>query len=278
MKRQKYFAMVAAFVIAITSVGAVMAQRGRWYRDDDITTDRRGVPRWDVEPRFEKDAFTFARVRYESYGGRGWGGGGWRTDYPDSDLNFSLRFQQLTSMKVNPDPVVVELSDEEVMDYPFLYMIEPGSLVFNEAEVEGLRRYCANGGFLMVDDFWGDAQYENLRRELKRVFPNRDPFEVPLSHEIFHCVYDLKEKPQVPASSARPICLPTEKSEPGNAAGMVAILERPITWRSPMMKTGSWSFFATTRIWATAGKKRAKTSGTSTSSRSRRPTRWESTS
>ena len=54
----------------------------------------------------------------------------------------------------------------------------------------------------MVDDFWGDSQYDNLAYELKRVFPDRDAFEVPLSHEIFHNVYDLKEKPQVPAINA----------------------------------------------------------------------------
>ncbi|MGB7325674.1 MAG: DUF4159 domain-containing protein [Rubripirellula sp.] len=202
MKRNRFLAAVVSGGLVIATVGAAVAQRNRWYRDDDITTDRRGVPRWDVDPNFENDAFTFARVRYESYGGYGRRGGGWRTDYPDSDLNFSLRLQQLTSMKVNPDPVVVELTDDNLFDYPFLYMIEPGALVFNEAEVEALRRYCYNGGFVMVDDFWGDDQYENLRRELKRVFPDREAAEVPLSHEIFHCVYDMKEKPQVPAIGA----------------------------------------------------------------------------
>jgi hypothetical protein len=51
----------------------------------------------------------------------------------------------------------------------------------------------------MVDDFWGDAQYENFYRQIKRVFPDREPEELPLSHEIFQCVYRLKEKPQVPS-------------------------------------------------------------------------------
>lgn len=188
-------------IVVIASMACVAyAQRGRWYRGgDDISTDRRGVPTWEVDPNFKDDVFTFVRVRYDSYGGYGRGGGGWRTDYPDSDLNFSLRLQQLTTMKVNPDPIVLELTDDKLLDYPFLYMIEPGALVFNDAEVEALRRYCTNGGFMMVDDFWGDSQYQNLASELKRVFPDRDPVEVPLSHEIFHCVYDLKEKPQVPS-------------------------------------------------------------------------------
>ena len=61
-----------------------------------------------------------------------------------------------------------------------------------------LRRYLLNGGFLMVDDFWGDDEWENFYEEIKRVFPDREPVELPLDHPIFHCVYHLKEKPQVP--------------------------------------------------------------------------------
>tara|TARA_A100001391_G_C5035410_1_gene269455 strand:+ start:281 stop:1141 length:861 start_codon:yes stop_codon:yes gene_type:complete len=189
-------------VLAMLLSGVAAAQRG-WWRDG-ISSERNGVPDWEVDEDFKGDLFTFVRIKYESYGGRGRGrgGGGWRTDYRDSDLNFSLRLQQLTTLKVNPEPKVLELTDKELFDYPFIYIIEPGSLMFNEAEVAALRRYCLNGGFLMVDDFWGDSQYENLRQELQRVFPDRTPQEVPLSHEIFHCVYDLKEKPQVPAINA----------------------------------------------------------------------------
>ena len=196
-KRSVIFSLsLAMFVLA----GIAMAQRGNWNRyRQGRQDDRNGVPEWDVNEEYPGDLFTFARIKYDSYGGRGWGGGGWRTDYRDSDLNFSLRLQQLTTLKVNPEPVVLELTDEKLFDYPFIYIIEPGSLVFSQAEVEALRRYCFNGGFLMVDDFWGESQYDNLARELMRVFPDRQPTEVPLEHEIFHCVYDLKEKPQVPA-------------------------------------------------------------------------------
>jgi hypothetical protein len=61
-----------------------------------------------------------------------------------------------------------------------------------------LRRYLLNGGFLMVDDHWGVAEYENFHTELLRLFPNREPVELPLEHPIFHCVFDLKAKPQIP--------------------------------------------------------------------------------
>ncbi len=192
--------LIVLGTVTFLLAGIAVAQRGyRSYRGYRDPTDRGGVPDWEIDANFKHDLFTFVRIQYDSYGGWGRGGGGWSTDWRDSDLNFSLRLQQLTSLKVNPEPIILRLTDEELFNYPFIYIIEPGALVFSEEEVRALRRYCLNGGFLMVDDFWGDSQYENLRLELKRVFPDRDPFEVPLSHEIFHCVYDMKEKPQVPA-------------------------------------------------------------------------------
>ena len=74
-------------------------------------------------------------------------GGGWDTDYPDSDFNFSFRLQQLTSLKVNPNPIILRLTDDELFDYPFIYMIEPGELVFSEDEVAALRNICSTAAF-----------------------------------------------------------------------------------------------------------------------------------
>jgi hypothetical protein len=197
-----FFALSFSFLSVITIAFAQMWQGGRggrWRQRDWTNVDRGDVPRWETEKKFEKDLFTFARIKYESYGYRG---GRWATDFPDSDLNFSLRLQQLTSLKVNPDPVVIELTDPKLFDYPFVYMIEPGDLYFSDEEVAALRRYCLNGGFMMVDDFWGDEEWQNFESQIKRVFPDREIVEVPLEHEIFHCVYDLKEKPQVPSINA----------------------------------------------------------------------------
>jgi hypothetical protein len=188
----------------------VLAQRYRSQRYFD-ETDRAGVPTWESDPRFIHDTFTFVRIRYDSHGYRR-GGGGWATDFRDADLNFSLRLQQLTSLKVNPDPIILELTDPRLFDYPFIYIIEPGALTFSPEEGKALRRYCLNGGFLMVDDFWGDEEYENFRQEILQVFPDRDPQEVPLEHEIFHCVYDLKEKPQLPSIHA---------AEAGRSSGVI---------------------------------------------------------
>ena len=105
----------------------------------------------------------------------------------------------MTSLKVDPQGKILELTDPALFDYPFIYLIEPGTLEFAEAEVESLRRYLLAGGFLMVDDFWGEAEWANFAHEMRRVFPDREPVELPLEHPIFHCVYDLKAKPQVPS-------------------------------------------------------------------------------
>lgn len=193
--------ILALLLTAIFSMALTAQQWGRRGRSSEWqSVGRNGVPTWEVDKPFSKDLFTFVRIKYDSGGyGYGRGGGGWATDFRDSELNFTLRLQQLTSMKVDPEPIVLELTDPKLFDYPFIYIIEPGALMFHTEEVVALRRYLLNGGFLMVDDFWGDDQYHNFYQEIKRVFPDREPAEVPLEHEIFHCVYDLKEKPQLPS-------------------------------------------------------------------------------
>ncbi|MCP4261837.1 MAG: DUF4159 domain-containing protein [Planctomycetes bacterium] len=205
MIKSKWF--IILFIVACVGVSLVFAQRyyNRRY------SGRRGVPDWEPDKDFSRDVFTFVRIRYSSgYGGRGYRGGygrgsrggDWATDYPDSDLNFSFRLHQLTSMEVNPDGLVLELTDPRLYDYPFIYIVEPGNLVFSEEEVKILRNYLFNGGFLMVDDFWGEDEWYNFYYEIKRVFPNREPKELSLTHPIFHAVFDLKEKPQIPSIGA----------------------------------------------------------------------------
>ncbi len=186
-------------VLLMISLGGVLIANPQWGRRsrDWREVGRQGVPTWEVEQKFGKDVFTFVRIKYDSSGYRR--GNGWSTDFRDSELNFSLRLQQLTTIKVNPEPIVLELTDPKLFDYPFIYIIEPGGLMFHPEEVTALRKYLLNGGFLMVDDFWGDEEYDNFYQEIKRVFPDREPVDVPLEHEIFQCVYPLNEKPQLPS-------------------------------------------------------------------------------
>lgn len=222
-------------IVVVVAGTATLAQR---YYDRRGYDDRRGVPTWQNDKEFSQDIFTFVRIRYSSgYGGRGYGGGpygrggrrggygrgygpsggSWATDFPDSDFNFSYRLHQLTAMEVNPNGAILELTDPNLVNYPFIYMLECGRLVFNDAEVEALRRYLLNGGFLMVDDFWGEAEWDNFYEEIKRVFPDREPVELGIDHPIFHMVFDLKEKPQIPsinvALAGRPYGITWERED-----------------------------------------------------------------
>ena len=289
-RRLTLFAFLGVLTIAATvSFGQRFGGRSRT-PPGVIPDDRAGVPNWNVDEQFKKDVFTFVRIEYDSfgggrgrrggfgdYGGRGWAR--WATDFPDSDLNFSFRLQQLTSLKVNPDPIAMRVTDERLCDYPFIYIIEPGNLSFSEEECVALRRYLLNGGFLMVDDFWGEYARQNFLQQMKRVFPEPqyEPEELPLDHEIFRCVYPLKEKPQVPSIHT-----------PGNSWNQGVTTGR--TSRGPgsetvhymginddkgrLMRDYRWA----TPTLVTAGNGKARTRSISMSSRKRSLIQWVSTS
>ena len=161
----------------------------------EVPSHSTDTPVWTNPAGFAKDVFTFVRVRRQRGNGPG---GSWTTDTPDSDLNLSYRLQQMTSMKVSPDGWYLKLTDKELADYPFIYMVEPGSLYLTEEEVVALRKYLLNGGFLMLDDFWGDSEWANAAHVLKQVFPERSFAELPLDHPIYHCVFQINSKGQVP--------------------------------------------------------------------------------
>jgi Domain of unknown function (DUF4159) len=181
-------------ILSMLVAATVYAQRGgRGWRGSAVP-DRSEFPTWEIQSDFERDVFTFARIRYTPYYHRGWD-----ADYPDADWNLSLRLQQMTSLQVNPNSVVIELTDPSLYDYPFVFMSAPYSVIYTESEVVALRRYLLNGGFLMCDEFWGTIQWAHFYQQMKRVLPECEPRELPLCHEIFHNVYDFKELPQATA-------------------------------------------------------------------------------
>jgi hypothetical protein len=152
------------------------------------------TPSWTNAPGFNKDVFTFVRVIRDQmpWGSGSRSAGRWITDFPDSDLNLSFRLQQVTSMKVDPDGRVLRLTDPDLFNHPWIYMVEPGSLLLRDEEVPILRKYLLNGGVLMADDFWGQVQWSVFERQIKRVLPEREFVELPMDHPLFHCVFDLK--------------------------------------------------------------------------------------
>jgi Domain of unknown function (DUF4159) len=150
--------------------------------------------------------FNFCRAVYTS-GRREAGGQGWSTDYPDAELNFSIRLSELTKTRVSkdshgtPDHVVVRLTEDALYQCPYLHMEDVGTASFTEAEVRGLRSYLLKGGFLWVDDYWGSRAWQNWASQLARVLP---PSEYPvqdlaLDHPVFRMMFDVHELPQIPS-------------------------------------------------------------------------------
>jgi hypothetical protein len=174
------------------------------------------VPEWSGHADFPEDAFSFARLMYSGYGRR-WGRDDrrWTTDFPEAELNLSFRLEQLTSLRANPNPVSLRIEARALERYPFVYMVEPGRLALTQEEARDLRDYLLNGGFLMVDDFWGEDEWAHFYSEFRLVFPELPPGlpqstegaetpvvtmrELPVEHPIFNFVFELEEKPQIPA-------------------------------------------------------------------------------
>jgi hypothetical protein len=160
----------------------------------EVESHSRGTPNWTNAVGFEQDVFTFVRIRFDRASTGSRRAGHWYTDFPDSDLNLSFRLQQMTSLKVDPNGRVLNLTDPELFNYPFIYMVEPGRLLLKDEEVPILRRFLLSGGVLMADDFWGEVQWEGFHRQIKRVLPEpeREFVDLDMTNEIFHCVFDLR--------------------------------------------------------------------------------------
>ncbi len=158
----------------------------------EIASHSTGTPEWTNAPEFAHDVFTFVRLIRDRDPLGPPTAGEWITDFPDSDMNISFRLQQMTSIKVDPNGRVLRITDQDLFRYPFIYTVEPGGLLLRDEEVPILRRYLSNGGFLMVDDFWGEWQWKAFAAQIERVFPNGKWVDLPMEHPIFHCVFDLK--------------------------------------------------------------------------------------
>ncbi len=129
--------------------------------------------------------FTIARLKYN-------GGGDWYND-PSAEVNLLNFIKRNTNIKVDARYRFVEISSEEIFSYPFLFVTGHGNVVFSEDEVERLRLYLENGGFLYIDDDYG---LDNaIRREMKKVFPAKDFIELPFNYGLYNVFYNFENGP-----------------------------------------------------------------------------------
>ena len=136
-----------------------------------------------------------ARLQYD-------GGGDWYAN-PSSIPNLLKAIRARTAFPVETTEARVTLMDERLWDYPFLHLTGHGNITFTDAEVVRLREYLSRGGFLHIDDNYGLD--EHIRREMKKVFADHEFVDVPLSHPVYHLVYDFpKGLPKIHEHDGKP--------------------------------------------------------------------------
>jgi hypothetical protein len=170
--------------------------RGREYGNSK-TMQEQEVMEKALDPAFKEDVFAFARLRFETDNG-GWGRV-WDDDTPFADLNVVYRLFEATSLKVQPGLTPIDITTKYLAKYPFVYMAGAGQVSLSTEEADALRAYMLNGGFLMVDDFWGDEQWDHFAAQARLIFPTRAPEPLYLTNQIFHMVYQFKKQPQIPS-------------------------------------------------------------------------------
>ena len=189
---------LVAFLLTLVAAGTAFGQfRGGF--------GSRATMRMPTASTFDGH-FNFCRGIYTS--GRSDGSGnGWTTDYPDADINFSIRLSELTKTRVSflpdgsPNHVVVRLTDPFLFQCPFVMMTDVGELSLSEQEATNLRAYLDKGGFWWVDDYWGPWAWEAWASEVAKVLP---PGQFPIrdlepGHPIYSMIFQFAKLPQIPS-------------------------------------------------------------------------------
>ena len=135
-------------------------------------------------PEPDRTVFTIARLKY--------GGGGdwyWGASAIPNMLRYLRENANLRVAEESAEEVKVSIMDENLFNYPFLFLTGHGNIKFSDEEVERLRTYLTHGGFLFANDSYGlDAAF---RREMKKVFPDKELVDLPFNYGIYHCYYDF---------------------------------------------------------------------------------------
>jgi hypothetical protein len=190
--------LAAALALGVCIVAATVVSAQRFtFREGSFPT--RYAP-----TEMPDGAFVVCRLEYRSVRSEP-SGIGWRTDYPYAEINLTTRLSELTKIRVSrdlnrePNYYVVRLTDQALFNCPFTVASDVGTVGFNPAEIEGLREYLMKGGFLWVDDFWGNAAWNHWAGQIGRVLPPSEfPIEdIPLDDPMLRSMFEIREIPQI---------------------------------------------------------------------------------
>jgi hypothetical protein len=157
----------------------------------------------DPPGAWEKTEFAFARLRYRS-DRYGWRGARWGVDANKSDRHFMQGLRRLTRVQVRSVEEIVDVDSDEMFDWPFLYAVGIGDWVLSDSQARRLRQYFDRGGFLMVDDFHNEREFASFMAGVHKIFPGTQAVELEDDAPIFHVVYNLSKRLQVPGLNAIP--------------------------------------------------------------------------
>lgn len=169
-------------------------QRPWWYDQDDYVATPPDAN--------DKTEFVFGRLKYPNYGrpfDAYWAArGNWTIDYPKADRTFVQGLRRLTRINTRSVEQVVDVDTDEIYNWPWLYVVEPGHWELTMPQAARLREYLLRGGFLMTDDFHGTMEWEIFMDSMRKVFPDRPVVDIENTDQIFHVLYDLDDRFQVP--------------------------------------------------------------------------------
>ena len=201
--RLRYLIFLTIFGLAVC--GAVLAQKPFKEYPAIEYDDFPLPPDWN-----QKADWTRARLRYPDIYGypyrmlvNGDGSpfpGYWTMDYPRSDRHLLEGVRRLTRIDTRSVEQVVSFGEDDMYNYPMMYAVEVGHWQLGDAEAKQLREYLLRGGFLMVDDFHGTEEWRIFTSSMRRVFPDRPITAIPNDDAIFHTLYDLDQRFQVPGA------------------------------------------------------------------------------
>ena len=158
----------------------------------------------------EKTEFTFARLMFppgplNGYRGRDaeWHQGIslWTQDYPRADRHFSQAVRRLTRIHTRSVEQPVNLDEGDAYDWPWLYAVQVGEWGLTDQQGKLLREYCLRGGFFMADDFHGNEEWSEFESRIRKAFPEYPIREIEDPDAIFHTVYDLNDRYQIPGQA-----------------------------------------------------------------------------
>lgn len=200
---------LTAVVACVTTVFAFQ-QPFRVYRSleayDDIALppDYQEKTEW-IQARLMYPPHPFARFGRFRGASSSWteGGTSWSQDYPRADRHFAAAVRRLTRVHSRSVEQPVNLDDgDDVYNWPWLVAGEMGDWKLTLSQAARLRDYLLRGGFLYLDDFWGTEEWDRFQESMKMVFPDRPAVEVADEDTLFHTVYDLDDRYQIPGTWA----------------------------------------------------------------------------